>query len=121
RAAIVDRVAHPPGLATVGGTLKMHPPTIVLGAAGAEDGAIGKFKRFVLYRADQRLAVHFPQFLLFAPGAAAVVGNAPFAPPLPWVGAHLEEQHWRSLGRLEQHRVPAWIPQLGRLDAVGHH
>lgn len=53
---IFNRAYDFPGFAVVAGEFEMDAPPIMLGAAGAEEGAVGELDRFVFDRADKVLA-----------------------------------------------------------------
>ena len=117
RAVGDGRTDESPGLASVGRSFEVHAPEARLigrlGAAGADDGAVGQPHRLVFDRTEHSVR----EAQRGAPRSTAVARRHRHAPPRARAWPDLVEEADRSVGVSEEDRVPARVARTVRLDA----
>src|SRR5690242_19957172 len=92
----------------------MHLPSMIFGAAAAENVAVGQLHGFVLDRAENAIG----QAHRLGPGFAVVLRSFHHAPPGGRLGTDfVEEKQW-TVSWLKQDRIPAGEPVGFKTDAI---
>ena len=94
--AVVDGANDFPCLTKIPCGFKMYPPTLVLGAGRAKDGAVGQLDWLIFHRTNQMTdLVVLSEFVAIPPSLASVLGGQKHTPPPAGRGTHLIEKHKR--------------------------